>query len=99
MTLANVNVSTFGRIIQYSTDGYIYTQPLYVANLDIPGQGTHNVVFVATEHNSVYAFDADGIVGTNGGLLWHTNLGASALSNNHEFGDQYAADRVFRHRS
>jgi PA14 domain/Concanavalin A-like lectin/glucanases superfamily/Chitobiase/beta-hexosaminidase C-terminal domain/Immunoglobulin I-set domain len=89
LTRANVNVSTFGRLITYPVDGYIYTQPLYVAGLVIPGQGTHNAVFVATEHNSVYAFDADNNGGPNGGVLWSTNLGASALSNNHEFGDRY----------
>ncbi|HEY3854383.1 MAG TPA: chitobiase/beta-hexosaminidase C-terminal domain-containing protein [Verrucomicrobiae bacterium] len=89
LTLANVNVTNFGRIITYPVDGYIYTQPLYVANLAVPGQGTHNAVFIATEHNSVYAFDADGIVGTNGGLLWHVNLGSSAPSASAEFGTRY----------
>ena len=48
----------FGKLFQCSTDGTTYAQPLYVANLAIGG-GTHNVVFVATEHDSVYAFDAD----------------------------------------
>ena len=91
LTPANVNVNTFGRLFTQAVDGYIYTQPLYVANLAIAGQGTHNVVFIATEHDSVYAFDADSDLGTNGGLLWQTNLGHAALSDNGEFGNRYAA--------
>jgi hypothetical protein len=90
LTPANVNVNTFGRLFTYPVDGYVYTQPLYVANLAIPGQGTHNVVIIATEHNTVYAFDADSNLGTNGGLLWQTNLGVSILSDNGEFGNRYA---------
>ena len=78
----------FGRLITYPTDGLIIAQPLYVSGVVIPGQGTHNVVFVATENNSVYAFDADSNAGTNGGLLWHTNLGLSVSSYNDQFGNR-----------
>jgi uncharacterized repeat protein (TIGR03806 family) len=89
LTLANVNVSTFGRLITYPTDGLIIAQPLYVAGVLIPGQGTHNAVFVATENNTVYAFDADSNAGTNGGVLWQTNLGLAVSSFNDEFGNRY----------
>jgi len=89
LTPANVNVGTFGRLLTYPTDGLIIAQPLYVAGLAIPGQGTHNVVFVATENNSVYAFDADSNAGTNGGVLWHDNLGIAVSSYNNEFGNRY----------
>src|SRR5438445_3802086 len=64
LTPATVNPSNFGNLFNYAVDGYTYAQPLYVPNLTIAG-GTHNVVFAATEHDSVYAFDGDG-----GGQLW-----------------------------
>lgn len=89
LTPANVNTNTFGLLFAYPVDGQVYAQPLYVSNLPIPGQGTHNVVFIATQHDSVYAFDADSNIGSAGGLLWHTNLGVSALTPNSDFGNRY----------
>jgi hypothetical protein len=59
LTTANVNSSTFGQLFTLPVDGYIVGHPLYVPNVAIPGLGTHNVVYVATMHDSVYAFDAD----------------------------------------
>ena len=89
LTPANVNKSTFGKLFSYPVDGQVYAQPLYVSNLAIPGQGTHNVVFVATEHDSIYAFDADSNAGPNGGLLWHVSLGQAAAMPNNYFGNRY----------
>jgi len=59
LTKSTVKSSTFGKVFKRVVDGQIYAQPLYVANLTIAG-AKHNVVFVATEHSSVYAFEADG---------------------------------------
>jgi hypothetical protein len=59
LTPANVNSTTFGRLATLTLDGKVDAQPLYVSGLTIPGQGVHNVLYVATEHGSLYAFDAD----------------------------------------
>jgi hypothetical protein len=58
LTLANVKSSTFGRLATISVDGLVDAQPLYVSATKIAGV-THNLLIVATEHDSVYAFDAD----------------------------------------
>ncbi len=65
----------FGKLFSCSVDAAIYAQPLYVANLSIGG-GIHNVVFVATENDSVYAFDADGATDSSGNCLayWYRNF-------------------------
>jgi hypothetical protein len=68
---ATVSFTTFGRLFSCPIDGYAYAQPLYIPNLTIPGNGTHNVIFVATEKDSVYAFDADAIPCVQ---LWQTIL-------------------------
>jgi hypothetical protein len=69
LTPANVNAAQFGKVGQVAVDGQLFAQPLYKSGVTIPGQGTHNVVFVATEHDSVYAFDADTLA-----LLWHRSF-------------------------
>ncbi len=58
LTTANVSSATFGKLFSCSVDGYVFAQPLYIANLAISGK-MHNVVYVATENDSLYAFDAD----------------------------------------
>jgi hypothetical protein len=74
LTPQNVNPSTFGLQFTDPVDGQIYGQPLIKTGVNINGV-THNVVFVATEHDSVYAFDAD----TPGPALWHVSFLTSGL--------------------
>src|SRR5262245_27506374 len=69
LTPANVGATTFGKVGFFSVDGKVDAQPLYLSAVAVPGQGTHNVLFVVTEHDSVYAFDAD-----NGTVLWRVSL-------------------------
>src|SRR5579863_9146854 len=59
LTTSNVNVNQFGKLYSYAIDGSLFAQPLYVPSVVIPGQGTHNVVYVATMNDVIYALDAD----------------------------------------
>ncbi len=65
----NVNSTTFGKLNQFPVDGRVDAQPLYLSNVTIPNKGTHNVLYVATEHDTVYAFDA-----ISGARLWAKSL-------------------------
>ncbi len=69
LTTSNVSASTFGKQFWVPVDGQVYAQPLVLSNVSIGG-GTHNVVYVATENDSVYAFDA-----ANGTRYWQVSLG------------------------
>ena len=71
LTTTNVNVSEFGKLFERTVDDEIYVQPLYVDNVNIPGVGVRNVVYVATNNDSVYAFDADDPTATS--PLWRVN--------------------------
>jgi len=77
LTTSNVNTGQFGKVFTLAVDGQIYAQPLYVHPVTISNQ-VHNVVYVCTEHNSVYAFDADNASASN--ALWQVNLGPSVPS-------------------
>jgi len=71
---SNVSESTFGKLFSLPIDGFTYAQPLYDPGVSISG-GTHNVIYVATAHDSVYAFDAE-----TGEQYWHVSLGTPVPS-------------------
>ena len=71
LTPRNVNEAQFGKLFMIPVDGDVYAQPLYIPKLEIPGKGVHDVVFAATEHDSVYAIDA---AGTPTEPLWQVSF-------------------------
>lgn len=75
LTPANINSASFGKLYSRYVQGRIYAQPLYVEGVSIPGQGTKNVIYIATTNNKVYAFDADETsTDPYAGLLWQRSL-------------------------
>lgn len=72
LTTSNVAQASFGRLFSLPVDGRIYAQPLYVPGLNVAGKGVHNVLFVATMTNKLYAFDADAA----GAPLWSLDFSA-----------------------
>jgi len=71
LTPQNVNAKQFGKLGAFKVDGAVYAQPLFIPGLEIPTKGRHDVLFIATEHDSVYAFDADR---PNDAPLWQVNF-------------------------
>src|SRR6266404_3248216 len=87
LTLSNVNATNFGKLGSLSVDGQVDAQPLYVANLTVAGS-LHNVVFIVTEHDSVYAFDADTFA-----QLWKvTVLGSGETASDNRGCDQVSPE-------
>ena len=74
LNTSNVNSSTFGKLFCVPVDGFVYAQPLYAPGVTI-NNAAHNVLYVATAHDSIYAFDAD-----NGTLFWKISLGTPVPS-------------------
>lgn len=72
LNTSNMGPDTFGHLFNLAVDDKIFAQPLYVPGVVVPGLGTHNVLYVATMNDSVYAFDAD----VGGAPLWSVNLAA-----------------------
>src|SRR5207302_1188465 len=74
LTPATVKTGSFGKLFNYDLDGWVYAQPLYASGVSVPGLGKRDLVFVATEHDSVYALDGVSPDGANGGVVWKTSF-------------------------
>ena len=102
LTPANVNVGRFGKIFSLPVDGDVYAQPLFVPRVEIPGKGIHHVIYIATEHDTVYAFDAGGtpveplLAGPSTQRRGYHGAGARCALRLHRAGDRdhaHAGDR------
>lgn len=87
LTLSNVNPETFGKLWTLPVDGQVYAQPLYLAGVAVPDKGTRNVLYVATMHNSVYAFDADPSPAHE--PLWKVSFGTPVPAANYSDSTQF----------
>jgi hypothetical protein len=81
LTPSNVNSSSFGKLFVITVDGKVDAQPLYLTQVSIPNQGMHNVLYVATEHGSVYGLDAD-----SGKTLWQVSMLAAGETTSDDHG-------------
>ena len=78
LSRSTVRSAGFGKVFSRAVDGYVYAQPLYRSDVTIPGRGVHNVVYVATEHDTVYAFDADSSDPPDDAPLWSVSFTSAA---------------------
>lgn len=85
LNINNVVPYSFGKLFEYTVTGHVYAQPLYISDINIPGKGIRNVLFIATMHNDVYAFDADDPAQA-AQPLWKVNLGPSVPMPDPEIG-------------
>ena len=74
LTRAVVGSSSFGKVFSYPVDGYVYAQPLILTGVNVPDRGNVDIVFVVTEHDSIYAFDANDPSSPNGGVVWKVSF-------------------------
>jgi hypothetical protein len=86
LTPANVNQTNFGKLGSFNVDGHVDAQPLYLSNVAIPNKGTKNVLYVVTEHDSVFAFDADSVNGNTSTILWQVSVLASGETSSDDRG-------------
>ena len=82
LKVSNVNASSFGLLKTVALDGRVDAEPLYVSQQTIANKGVHNVVYVATENNSIYAIDAD-----TGAVLWRRGFGKAIPFEEKSFDD------------